>query len=188
MRKIPRFRPERPTQSPVCRPFRPLIIGSRFPVAHATGIGYVGPPGLKRATSKSTGGASGTLKLRHHCRPGVLHSMVLYQCIQLGDIALQRRHSGCRALGERLDQVPKVHVCCSFLLKAARSRKQAGKLTLRITLFRPLRPGQHTGRRAGVKRVDLHLPGKFAADSTNRDQALIAAPLTGDDQKPPRVG
>ena len=53
MRKIPRFRPERPTQSPVCRPFRPLIIGSRFPVAHATGIGYVGPPGLKRATSKS---------------------------------------------------------------------------------------------------------------------------------------
>ena len=55
MRKIPRFRPERPTQSPVCRPFRPLIIGSRFPVAHATGIGYVGPSGLKLATSKAGG-------------------------------------------------------------------------------------------------------------------------------------
>ena len=31
---------------------------------------------------------------------------------------------------------------------------------MRITLRRPRRPGQHLGRRAGVNRVDLYLPGQ----------------------------
>jgi len=40
-------RPGGPTQWPVCRPVRPLVVDNRKPVADATGIGYVGPPGLK---------------------------------------------------------------------------------------------------------------------------------------------
>jgi hypothetical protein len=40
------LRPEGPIQLILCRPFRPLVITERKPVAHATGIGYVGPPGL----------------------------------------------------------------------------------------------------------------------------------------------
>ena len=47
-------RPEGPTQWRLCRPFRPGMIYAAIPVAHATGRGYVGPPGLNRATSKLT--------------------------------------------------------------------------------------------------------------------------------------
>ncbi len=53
VQKIQRVRPEGPTQSPVCRPFRPRVLDTRIPVAYATGIGYVDPPGLKCATSIS---------------------------------------------------------------------------------------------------------------------------------------
>ena len=62
-----------------------------------------------------------------------------------------------------------------FLLGTVGSRTLAGKVTLRITFLRPLRPGQHTGRRAGVNRVDLHLARNFVADSKNRGQAYVAA-------------
>ena len=36
----------------MCQPFRPQIFDPRLPVAHATGIGYLGPPGLNLATLK----------------------------------------------------------------------------------------------------------------------------------------
>jgi len=47
------LRPEGPTQQPVCRPFRPQFVDDIDPVARATGIGCIGPPGLMCATSKS---------------------------------------------------------------------------------------------------------------------------------------
>jgi hypothetical protein len=48
------LRPEGPTQQPVCRPFRPQFVDDSDPVARATGIGCIGPPGLICATSKLT--------------------------------------------------------------------------------------------------------------------------------------
>ena len=46
-----RFKPEGPTHPPLCRPSGPQIPDVRIP-AHATGIGFVGPPGLKMRNFK----------------------------------------------------------------------------------------------------------------------------------------
>ena len=51
------LRPEGPTHLSLCRPSGPEILFVRKPVAHATGIGYVDPPGLKMRNFKT--GASG---------------------------------------------------------------------------------------------------------------------------------
>ena len=48
------LRPEGPTQQPVCRPFRPQFVDDIDPVARATGIGCIGPPGLMCGTSELT--------------------------------------------------------------------------------------------------------------------------------------
>ena len=48
------LRPEGPTQQPVCRPFRPQFVDDSDPVARATGIGCIGPPGLICENSKLT--------------------------------------------------------------------------------------------------------------------------------------
>jgi len=40
-----------------------------------------------------------------------------FQCIQIRDVAFQRRHRRCGTLRQRLDQVLKVHVCRSFILE-----------------------------------------------------------------------
>jgi hypothetical protein len=54
-----------------------------------------------------------------------------------------------------------------FTQGCAFTKTLGGKLTLRITDLRPLRSGQHTGRRAGVNRVDLHLRGNSMARAPN---------------------
>ena len=46
------LRPEGPTQLQGFRPFRPQILNNDLPVAHATGNGFVGPPGLKTRNFK----------------------------------------------------------------------------------------------------------------------------------------
>ena len=52
-KKTLRLRPEGPTLPALCRPSGPEIPYVRIPVAHATGIGFVGPPGLKNRNFKT---------------------------------------------------------------------------------------------------------------------------------------
>ena len=47
MQKTLRLSPEGPTHPRLCRPSGPQIPDVRIPKAHATGIGFVDPPGLK---------------------------------------------------------------------------------------------------------------------------------------------
>jgi hypothetical protein len=61
-----RLRPEGPKHTPLCRPSGPLILCIRIPVAHATGIGSVGPPGLKIRNFKTHAVGQTWVRLNQH--------------------------------------------------------------------------------------------------------------------------
>ena len=85
------LRPEGPTHPPVCRPAGPQIPYVRIPVAHATGIGFVGPPGLKKRNFNTRKRGIGALQRHPSLSFRVVISPQLYKQDVISGLFLRSR-------------------------------------------------------------------------------------------------